>query len=73
MTDIDLIVLIPWAIVSVAFILLCVRLQVSSGRSQSPKQPGARAQKPGGKEADARDRLPADRVLEQDRSQDRAA
>jgi len=43
MTNYDLIVLIPWAIVSVVFVLICIRLQVSSRKSQShPAQSAGR-------------------------------
>jgi hypothetical protein len=38
----DLIVLIPWGIFGIAFILLCVWLQVSSRRSQRDQAPPAR-------------------------------
>jgi len=55
MTDIDLIVIISWAIVSVALILACARLQISSGRSQGPSRPAGRAQPLGIKPADAQD------------------
>jgi hypothetical protein len=45
MTDYDLIVLIPWAVVSIIFVLICVRLQISSRRSQDrPAQSAKRAQ-----------------------------
>lgn len=44
MTNYDLIVLIPWAIVSIVFVLICIRLQVSSRKSQShPAQSAGRA------------------------------
>lgn len=42
MDDYDLIVLIPWGIFGIAFILLCVWLQVSSRRSQRDQAPPAR-------------------------------
>src|SRR5262245_65365239 len=58
MTDIDLIVLIAWAIVSAALILACARLQISSGGSQGPSRPAGRAQALGIKPADARDPAP---------------
>ena len=35
MTNYDLIVLIPWAIVGIVFVLICIRLQASSAKSQS--------------------------------------
>ena len=47
MTDIDVIVLIPWAVASVALILVCARLQISYGGSRRPQQPAGRAQPPG--------------------------
>jgi hypothetical protein len=42
MKDYDLIVLIPWGIFGIAFIVLCVWLQVSSRRSQRDQAPPAR-------------------------------
>jgi hypothetical protein len=62
MTDIDVIVLIPWAVASVALILVCARLQISSGGSRRPQQPAGRAQPPGLKPADAQERAPPDPV-----------
>lgn len=41
MTDYDLIVLIPWAIFGILFILICVRLQISSRRSQDRQEQSA--------------------------------
>jgi beta-lactamase regulating signal transducer with metallopeptidase domain len=35
MTNYDLIVLIPWAIVSIVFVLICIRLQASARKSES--------------------------------------
>jgi len=43
MTNYDLIVLIPWAIVGIVFVLICIRLQASSRKSQSPAQSAGRA------------------------------
>ena len=43
MINYDLIVLIPWAIVSIVFVLICIRLQASSRKSQSPAQSAGRA------------------------------
>ena len=44
MTNYDLIVLIPWAIVSIVFVLICIRLQASARKSQSyPAQLAGRA------------------------------
>jgi len=42
MNDYDLIVLIPWGIFGIAFIFLCVWLQISSRRSQLDQAPPAR-------------------------------
>jgi hypothetical protein len=42
MDDYDLIVLIPWGIFGVAFVLLCVWLQVSSRRTRRDQPPPAR-------------------------------
>jgi hypothetical protein len=56
MNDYDLIVLIPWGIFSIAFILLCVRLQISSRRSQRhPAPPARRAPAHGVEPADGQD------------------
>ena len=60
MTGTDLIVLIAWAIASVALILVCVRLQISSARTRRPQRPAGRAQPPGLKPADAHDPAPPD-------------
>jgi hypothetical protein len=50
MTDIDLIVLIPWAIAGVALILACAWLHISSGGRRAP---GARAFEPGNRASPA--------------------
>jgi hypothetical protein len=62
MTGIDLIVLIAWTIASVALILVCVRLQISSGRSQRPQRPAGGAQAPGVKPGGAQGPAPLDPV-----------
>jgi hypothetical protein len=75
MTDIDLIVLIPWAVVSVAFILLCIRLQISSSRarSQCPKCRAGQAREPGMKPADDPDPVPHDAGATHNRNRGKAA
>jgi hypothetical protein len=57
MSDIDLIVLIPWTVIGVAFVLLCIRLQIyaSKTRSRCPKCRGGQARAPGRKPADVAD------------------
>ena len=63
MTGIDLIVLIPWAVAGAVLIIVCVRLQISSGRSQRAQRPGGPAPPPPGlKPADAPGTAPADPV-----------
>jgi hypothetical protein len=55
-TRYDLIVLVPWGIFSILFILLCVWLQVSCRRSQRDSaRPARQAQPPGVKPADRHD------------------
>ena len=46
MTGTDLIVLIAWAIASVALILVCVRLQISSARARRPGGPAGEPSRP---------------------------
>jgi hypothetical protein len=53
MTRNDLIVLIPWAIVGVALILICIRLQISRRSSpHRPEPPSPQAQTSGEEPAD---------------------
>ena len=70
MTGIDLIVLIPWAVAGAVLIIVCVRLQISSGRSQRVQRPGGPAQPPPGlKPADPPGTAPADPVSAPDAAQ----
>jgi hypothetical protein len=75
MTDIDLIVLIPWTVIGVAFVLLCIRLQIYANRtrSQCPKCRARQARAPGMKSADVADPAPPDAVPTDNRNQGRAA
>jgi hypothetical protein len=63
MTRNDLMVLIPWAIFSVALILISIRLQISSHRSQHRPAPSApRAEASGEEPADGPEAAPPDPV-----------